>query len=61
MNEALVAIQLMIELANKLSAAGSVVAAMQAEGRTKMTPQEKAALKSANAAARADLVAALEG
>lgn len=61
MNESLIAIQLMIELANKLAAAGSVVAAMQAEGRTKMKPEEKAALKVANAGARADLVAALEG
>lgn len=60
MNEALIAIQLMIELANKLSAAGSVVAAMQAEGRTKMTPEEKSALKAANAAARQDLVDALK-
>lgn len=59
MNESLIAIQLMIELANKLAAAGSVVAAMQAEGRTKMNPEEKAALKAANAAARADLVDAL--
>jgi hypothetical protein len=59
MNEAVIAIQFMLELANKLSAAASVVAAMQAEGRTKMNPEEKAALKAANASARADLVDAL--
>jgi hypothetical protein len=59
MNEALIAIQLMIELANKLSAVGGVVSAMQVEGRVKFTPEEKAAIKAANAAARADLVNAL--
>jgi hypothetical protein len=60
MSEALIAIQLMIELANKLSAVGGVVSAMQAEGREKMTPEEKAAIKAANAAARADLVDAIK-
>jgi hypothetical protein len=60
MSEALVAIQLLLELTNKLSAVGGIVAAMQAEGRDKFTPEEKAAIKAANAAARADLVDALK-